>query len=106
MGISAADIVCDGPYRQSKTARSLGCQVDYLVQTLTKNLFVCEFKFTRRELGLDIIHQMKRKIDALRIPKGFAAVPVLFHIGGIATSVELAGYFYRIIDIADFLENT
>lgn len=103
IGISPADVVCDGPYRQSKTSTLKGCQIDYLVQTSTKNLFVCEFKFKRRELGSDIIDSMKDKINALKVPKGFAPIPILFHIGGIAASVETSGYFYRIIDIADLL---
>ena len=104
VGISASDVVSDGPFRQSKTTTQQGCQIDYLVQTFTKNLFVCEFKFKRRELGIDIMDQMKSKMGALKVPRGFAAVPVLFHIGGVSSSVATDGYFYRIIDIADLLE--
>ena len=104
MGISDPVIVADGPYRQSKTTTQQGCQIDYLVQTLTKNLFVCEFKFKLRELGISIIDSMKEKIKALKVPRGFATVPVLFHIGGVSSSVATDGYFYRIIDITDFLE--
>ncbi|MEM7589172.1 MAG: ATP-binding protein [Myxococcota bacterium] len=103
IGISAGDIVCDGPYRQSRTASRQGCQIDYLVQTSTKNLFVCEFKFRRRELGTEIVDEIKEKIDALKIPRGYAAVPVLFHVGGVAPCVETGGYFYRTVDMADFL---
>jgi hypothetical protein len=103
IGISASDIVCDGPYRQSQNANTKGCQIDYLVQTFTKNLFICEFKFKRRELGVEIIQQMKEKIRALKVPKGYATVPILFHISGVSSSVETNGYFYRIIDISDFL---
>jgi len=104
IGVYISDIVSDGPFRQSKTTKSSGCQIDYLVQTTTRNLFVCEFKFKRRELGVDIIEQMKSKVQALKVPRGFASIPVLFHIGGVSSSVATSGYFYRIIDIADFLE--
>ncbi|MBI1954530.1 MAG: ATP-binding protein [Proteobacteria bacterium] len=104
IGLCAGDVVCDGPYRQSQTASTRGCQIDYLVQTVTKNLFVCEFKFKRRELGIDVIQDLQEKISALKIPRGYAAVPILFHIGGVSSAVETQGYFYRIIDIADFLE--
>ncbi len=103
IGILAADVLCDGPYRQSQTASAKGCQIDYLVQTFTKNLFVCEFKFKRRELGTEVIQEMQEKIKALKVPRGYAAVPLLFHEGGVASSVETSGYFYRVIDIADFL---
>ncbi len=103
IGIFAADVVADGPYRQSKTTTAKGCQIDYLVQTATKNLYICEFKFTRKELGIEMMQEMQEKIKALKIPRGYAAVPILFHIGGVAASVETDGYFYRIIDIADLL---
>ena len=104
MGISPMDVVCDGPYQQFKTARKPGVQIDYLVQTITKNIFVCEFKFKRRELGIDIIESMQSKIKALNIPKGYAAIPALFHIGGVSSSVATSPYFYRVIDISDFLD--
>lgn len=104
MGISASDCSFDGPYRQTKTVRNKGCQVDYLVQTQTKNLFLCEFKFKRRELGSEIINEVQEKMNRISIPRGFAIVPILFHIGGISESVYDKCYFYRIIDITDFLE--
>jgi len=36
--------------KPTKTAQTKGCQINYLVQTRAKNLFLCEFKFKRREL--------------------------------------------------------
>lgn len=104
IGISPMDIICDGPYRQSTTSTQTGCQIDYLIQTVTKNLFVCEFKFKKRELGSEIIGEMQHKIAALKVPKGFATVPVLFHLSGVSSVVATSLYFYRIVDISDFLE--
>ncbi len=106
MGISASNVVSDGPFRQAATTTQQGCQIDYLVQTTTRNLFVCEFKFKRRELGVEIIDQMKDKLEAFKVPRGFASIPVLFHIGGVSSSVATDGYFYRIVDITDFLETS
>ena len=104
LGLSPTEVVCDGPYRQSKRTTQAGCQIDYLIQTQTKNLFISEFKFKKRELGTEVISQVKEKVNALKIPRGFAAIPVLFHIGGVSTAVETDEYFFRVIDIADFLE--
>ena len=98
------NIVSGCPFRQSKTSARPGCQIDYLIQTTTKNLFICEFKFERRELGLDIISDVKQKSDVLKVPRGFAKIPVLFHIGGVSSGVATSDYFYKIIDIADFLK--
>jgi len=103
IGVQGMDIVSDGPYRQTKTAIKKGCQIDYLIQTATKTLFVCEFKFRRREIGSDIISEMQDKISNLKVPRGFASVPVLFHLSGVSDPVVTSSYFYRIIDITDFL---
>ncbi len=105
IGINPSDVSFDGPYRQTKTTRNKGCQIDYLVQTRSKNLFLCEFKFKRRELGSEIINEVKEKMDRLSIPRGFAVVPILFHIGGVLESVYDKQYFYRIIDISDLFED-
>lgn len=105
LGISPVDIVRSGPYRQTKTTTQQGCQIDYLIQTKTNSLFICEFKFKRREIGGDIIGEMQDKISRLKTPKGFAKVAVLFHLSGVSPSVATSSYFYRIIDIVDFLED-
>lgn len=104
LGVLANEVVCDGPYRQTQTASRRGCQIDYLLQTTSNTLFICEFKFSRRELHRDIIDSLQAKINALTIPRGFAAVPVLFHIGGVSASVATSEYFYRIVDISTWLE--
>ena len=64
-------------------------------------LFVCEIKMRRRELGVELIEEMKAKIASLAIPKGFGISPVLFHLGPVSNALVRNGYFYRIIDIAD-----
>jgi len=105
MGIRGSDVISDGPYRQTKTSVQQGCQIDYLVQTVTKSLFICEFKFKRREINSDILVEVQDKISRLKVPRGFAGIPVLFHLSGVTDSVATSSYFYRIIDIVDFLES-
>lgn len=103
MDILSADLIGDNPYQQQPTARRKGCQIDYLIQTRTHNLFVCEFKFKRQELGTEIIDQMKEKMARFSTPRGMAVVPVLFHLGGVSDAVHDQAYFYRIIDLSDFV---
>ena len=104
LGISPVDCVRSDPYRKTKTTNQQGCQIDYLVQPKTNSLFVCEFKFKKREINSDIISEMQNKISRLKTPKGFAKIAVLFHLSGVASSVATNPYFYRIVDIVDFLE--
>jgi len=103
LGLAPSDIVADNPYIQRTTTRHTGCQIDYLIQTHTNTLFVCEFKTTKRELGIEVIESVQEKIDRLAVPRGFAVVPVLVHLGEVSRAVYEKKYFYRIIDLADFL---
>ncbi|MCB1107610.1 MAG: ATP-binding protein [Chlamydiia bacterium] len=105
IGINPADVVANGPFRQFKTTTKSGCQIDYLIQTTTKNLFASEFKFKRKEFGVDVISQMEEKLRVLKVPRGFATIPVLFHLSGVTSNLSTSSYFYRIIDISDFLES-
>lgn len=101
LGVRSEDIVMDNPYIQLSSDRRKGCQIDYLVQTRSNTIMVCEIKMRRRELGLEMVDEMKAKIDSLVVPKGFGIAPVLFHLGPISDSLLSSRYFYRIIDIAD-----
>ena len=80
-----------------------GCQIDYLVQTRTNTLYVCEVKMRKRALGVEVIDEMKAKIDALEVPKGFGICPVLFFLGPVTDGLLESRYFYRMIDIGEFL---
>ncbi len=106
LGISVAEIVADNPYIQRTTTRQKGCQIDYLVQTSANNLFVCEFKFKRRELGLEVIDATKEAISRFSAPRNIGIAPVLFHLGGVSDAVYENNYFYRVIDITEFLERS
>jgi len=99
--IPAQDIANDNPYIQKPAGRKKGCQIDYLIQTRSNTLYLCEIKMRRRELGLELIDEMKDKIAAFTFPKGFGIAPVLLHLGPISDALLTSRYFYRIIDIAD-----
>ncbi|MDN3506783.1 MAG: ATP-binding protein [Simkaniaceae bacterium] len=101
LGIHAQDVLIDNPYSQKPTGRKKGCQIDYLVQTQSNTLFVCEVKMRRRELSLEVVDGMETKIANLAFPKGFGISPVLIHLGPVSDSLLNSRYFYRMIDIAD-----
>jgi len=101
LGIHAQDVVIDNPYFQKTSGHKKGCQIDYLIQMHSNTFFACEVKMRRRELGLEVIEEMKTKIASLALPKGFGISPVLFHLGPVSDALLSSRYFYRIIDIAD-----
>lgn len=103
IGIPLQDILNETPYVQKQTKQHRGCQIDYLIQTKTNNLIVCEFKFQNRTLGNEIIDAMKEKIKRLSIPRGFGVASVLVHMGGVSDSLIDSQYFYRIVDLRDWL---
>lgn len=100
LGLHPQDIVIDNPYIQHPSQRIKGCQIDYLIQTRSNTLFICEIKMRRKELGLEVIESLKTKIDLLSTPKGLGISPVLLHLGPISDALLDSRYFFRIIDIA------
>lgn len=101
--IPLEEVVFAGPYLQTPRTRRKGCQIDYLVQTRFNNLYLCEVKFKLGPIGIEVIDEIKKKIDALELPKGFSYRPVLIHVNGVDESVTDTGFFGRIIDFSEFL---
>jgi uncharacterized protein len=102
LGIAPEEIIMSGPYFQRKTTKQQGCQIDYLIQTKHNTVFVCEIKFSQTTIGTAVIQQMQEKISRLAIPKGFAALPVLIHVGNVSSQVVDADYFSQILDVLTF----
>ncbi|WP_165380404.1 AAA family ATPase [Candidatus Finniella inopinata] len=105
IGINPADIANDNPYLRQQTTRHRGCQIDYLIQTKTHTLYMCEFKFKRRDIGPEIIDLMKDKVSRFSPPSGFGVAPVFFHLSDVSEFVYDKNYFYKTINIADLLES-
>lgn len=104
LGIHPQDVVADNPYIQRATARNKGCQVDYLIQSHSNTLFLCEIKMRKRELGLEVIDSIKEKSRRLVIPRGFGLCPVLLHLGPVSDALLDSRYFYRILNVAELLD--
>lgn len=102
--IDLNDIVCDNPFFQRKTTKQAGCQIDYLIQTKHNTLYICEIKYSKNEVGMGVIEEMRDKIKRLNLPKNFSYRTVLIHVNGISESVEDSQYFSYIINFSDFLK--
>lgn len=104
LGIHPQDVVADNPYIQTSTKMLEGLQIDYLIQTQTNTLYLCECKTIRSEIRVDVIKQVKKKIETLTLPRRHAVIPVLIHLGEVSDIIRDAGFFYKIVDVGTFLE--
>lgn len=102
--LSPDDILVENPFFQHQTTRRSACQIDYMIQTRTNILYVCEVKFSRDILRKEIIREVKDKISRLYVPKGMSCCPVLIHVNGVQDSVIDSNYFTKIIDFGKALE--
>jgi len=104
LGISPEDLIMANPYFQTAGTRRKGCQIDYLIQTRFRYLYVCEIKFRQGVIGKEVIEEVNEKLDRLKLPRGFSCCPVLIHINGVSEAVIDSGYFARIIDFSELLK--
>jgi len=104
LGIHPQDVVVDNPYNQQTTTKHKGLQIDYLIQTYTNTLYLCECKTTTSEIRVNVTKEIQEKINNLSIPRRHAVCPVLIHLGDISDAVRDSGFFYRIVDIGSFVD--
>lgn len=104
--IRPEDVIYDNPFFQTGTKAHEGCQIDYMIQTRFNTLYVCEIKFSRNQIGMQIIDEVKNKISKLKIPKLFSVRAVLIHVGTISEDVLDSLYFASIIDFTSMLSSS
>lgn len=100
--ISQEDIVSENPFYQTHTQKHPGCQIDYMIKTRFNTLYVCEVKFAKNLIGIEVVNEVQKKIDAISCPRGFSFRPVLIHVNGVVDDVVDSGYFASIIDASHF----
>jgi AAA+ ATPase superfamily predicted ATPase len=97
--IPLSEVVMDGPYIQRTTARTKGCQIDYAVQTRTHHFYLCECKFSRGVLGVDVAETVQEKCRKLSVPRNMHVSPILFYSGELSAGLAASTFFYRMISI-------
>ncbi len=104
LGIRPEDIICENPFFQIANRKQPGCQIDYMIQTKFNTLYVCEVRFSKNSIGINIIQEVQEKIKRLKRPRGFSCRPVLIHVNGVSDDVVEGDFFSEIIDMSQFLE--
>jgi AAA+ ATPase superfamily predicted ATPase len=103
LGLSADEVVWSGPHQQMGTTRQRGCQIDYLIQTKHRVLYLCEVKFSENEVPYSVVNDVLAKAKNLKIPRGFSLRCVLIHVNGVAEKLKYDETFSNIIDFGQFL---
>jgi DNA-binding transcriptional ArsR family regulator len=103
LGLSRALIESAAPFtkRPGANCRGAGCQIDLLIQT-AQSCCLVEIK-RRKEIGDEVIDEMKDKVGALSMPKGISVRTALVYDGRLAATIEAAGYFSSLIDVRELL---
>ncbi len=101
--IEPDEVVWSGSYFQNRTSRRDGCQIDYLIQTKHRILYLCEVKFAEAELPYAVIGDVERKSQRLAIPRGFSVRHVLIHVNGVVEHLQHNEFFSNIIDFGTLL---
>jgi hypothetical protein len=91
-----------GPYRQNKTQRQQGCQIDLLIQT-KRSIYLCEIKF-KRQIDSSVVQEVDRKVAALKLPKNQSIRTVLIYDGELAQSIEEDQAFDFLIAASELFE--
>lgn len=104
LGLDPNDIIYDNPFFQRKTQRQRGCQIDYLIQTRDRSLYVCEIKFSRNTISAAVAQELRDKLTRLEIPRNMSYRPVLIHAGALSDGLEEGDFFAATIDIGQFLQ--
>lgn len=105
LDILPEDVLNANPYFQNKTSKQAGCQIDYMIQTKHNCLYVCEIKYSRHPVGIDVVEEVRKKITALRLPRGVSCRAVLIHVNGVTKNLIEEDYFSNIIDFSQMLFN-
>lgn len=61
LNLSPDEVIWSGPYLQGKGSRQEGCQIDFMIQTKHRVLYICEVKFYDREIPVSIIKEVQQK---------------------------------------------
>lgn len=104
LNIPSEEIIFSNPYFQRQTKTQRGCQIDLLIQTRFNSVYVCEIKFLKNPIRIDIVNELEEKIKNLSLPRNFSYRPVLIHVNGVDDEVTSREFFANIIDFSSLLK--
>lgn len=103
MGLADVLILSASPYRKRAHARGEGCQIDLLLMS-ARTWWVVEIK-RRREVGVEIVDEVSRKVANLRPRPGVSVRTALVYCGTLSPAVPAEGFFDILTDAHDLLRS-
>ena len=103
LGLDRRDVINSGSFFQTKTSTRLGCQIDLLIQSRFNSLYLCEVKNKNKEVGLDVVAEVEKKIQALARTRSFSLRPVLISAGEVSSELRARRFFDKIVTGDDLL---
>jgi len=103
LNLPRGDVLRAGPFFQRKSTKYKGCQIDLLIQTYHRVLYLIEIKFSQNEIGNEVKNEVERKINKLSLPRGFSIKPVLIHVNGVSNSIHSDRFFAHVLDFSELL---
>lgn len=101
--IAPESLLSASPYFQNPTKRQMGCQIDLLIQSRF-TFYICEIKF-RKTIGKEVINEVIKKMQILKVPKTVSIRPILIYQGELSKQVISENFFSNIIAFEEFLTN-
>ena len=95
IGLDRALLISAAPYRQNKTERLKGCQIDLAIQT-KKSVYCVEIK-RQNSIGEKVVNECEEKISRLKMKKDRTVRPVLVYDGDLSRRVPADAFFSFIV---------
>ena len=68
-------------------------------------MYICEIKFSKNPVDSSVIKEVQKKIEALKVPKGYSCRPVLIHVNGVTDDIIDSDFFAAVIDFSTYLDS-
>lgn len=95
IGLDHALLTSAAPYRQNRTARMQGCQIDLAIQT-SKGVYCVEVK-RQNAIGERVVKECEEKMDRLKVKRSRTVRWVLVYDGDLSKRVPADAFFSFIV---------
>ena len=103
LNLKPEEILNQGPLSKRLEKKGARFQIDFIIQTRTKSVYICEIKFSSSRIGSEIVDEVEEKAKKLKVPHGFAIIPVLITNAEVTSGVVNSNYFGKLVHIGELL---